>query len=269
MTATTIEEVIGFLDEIIQDAKNTQSTSGYFAALYRRVTLEVKSKLGQGYFDDDARMELLDVTFANRYLAAYTEYMGGQDPTKSWQVAFHATENSKLIVLQHLLVGMNAHINLDLGIAAAEITDKDSIQSLQGDFNKINDILGALVDEVENDLVEIWPFLLWILKVTKKVDNFLVNFSMSLARDGAWKFAKEIVLEKGTPKWDEMIFERDGKIETLGNSIVNPGRIERFIFWIIRISERGTVADKIAALEEYFELQLIRLQIWFCNKYPP
>jgi len=44
----------------------------------------------------------------------------GQTPTESWVKAFDATEFWWLIVLQHLLMDMNAHINLDLGIAAAE-----------------------------------------------------------------------------------------------------------------------------------------------------
>ncbi|MDC8003662.1 DUF5995 family protein [Aureisphaera galaxeae] len=249
MTATTIDEVLGFLDEIIETSKEEQSTLGYFAALYRKVTQQVKDKIGQHFFDDDARMELLDVTFANRYLAAYTGYKAGTEITESWQVAFEASENSKLIVLQHLLAGMNAHINLDLGIAAAEITDTQTIHSLQGDFNKINDILGALVGEVEKDLSEIWPFLLWILKVTKKVDNFLINFSMNIAREGAWLFANELVFRDAGTTLNEMIAKRDKKIAKLGQSIVKPGRIERFIFRIIRFGERGTVADKITALQ--------------------
>ncbi|GAB5399900.1 MAG: DUF5995 family protein [Aureisphaera sp.] len=248
MIATTIDEVIAFLDQIIQESKEEESTLGYFAALYRKVTKQVKSKLGQHYFDDDARMEELDVIFANRYLAAYTEYKAGRETTKSWEVAMQSSTNNKLIVLQHLLVGMNAHINLDLGIAAAQITNTNTLHDLQGDFNKINDILGALVAEVQNDLAEIWPFLLWILKVSKKVDDFLVNFSMNIAREGAWLFANKLVFRSGDTSLDELIARRDIKIAKLGHSIVRPGRVERFIFRIIRFGERGSVADKINAL---------------------
>ncbi len=246
MNATTIDEVIADLGTIIQTAKTEESPLGYFPALYRKVTQRIKDKLGQNYFDDDVRMEELDVIFANRYLKAYSQYHGGEEPTKSWLVAFQATQNNKLIVLQHLLLGMNAHINLDLGIAAAQISTPSTIASLQDDFNKINDILAELVDEVERDLAKIWPFLLWILKVTKKIDNFLINFSMTIARDGAWKFANELV--QATDK-DSLIAERDQKIANLAQSIICPGRIERFVLWIIRFSERGSPSQKIAALE--------------------
>ena len=82
-------------------------------------------------------MEKLDVIFANRYIKAYYQYQTQQPTSKSWEAAFVEADNYWIIVLQHLLLGMNAHINLDLGIAAAQISPKDEIHSLQNDFNTI------------------------------------------------------------------------------------------------------------------------------------
>ena len=72
MEAKTTDEVILFLEEIIQTSKKEESSLGYFAALYQKVTISVKEKLNTNYFDDDARMEQLDVVFANRYLTAHS-----------------------------------------------------------------------------------------------------------------------------------------------------------------------------------------------------
>jgi hypothetical protein len=249
MIATNIDEVIVYLDQIIERAKSEQSTLGYFAALYNKVTKEVKSKLGQNYFDNDERMELLDVRFANRYLAAYTQYRNGERTTKSWELAFNSSKVYKLIVLQHLLLGMNAHINLDLGIAAAEISDATTIGSLKSDFNKINAILAELAEEVEKDLSEIWPTLLKILKIFKDVDNFLIDFSMTLARDGAWKFANELIFRDEGTSLEELIAKRDIEIAEFGRSITKKGFVDGLIFWIIRLGERGTATEKIAILE--------------------
>jgi len=110
MPATTIDEVILHLEQIIQTSITEESAHGYFAALYQKVTITVKEKLGKNYFDDDARMERLDVIFANRYLAAYTSHKQGAEITKSWEAAFHAAETNDLIVLQHLLLGMNVSL---------------------------------------------------------------------------------------------------------------------------------------------------------------
>lgn len=248
MSAHTIDEVVESLDQIIDSCKETENPLGYFAALYRLVTVTVKNKIGTNYFDDDARMEKLDVVFANRYLAAYSDYQEGKAISSSWEKAFEAGKEDKFIVLQHLLFGMNAHINFDLGIAAAEITDPATIASLEPDFNKINEILGALTNEVQEDLGKIWPKLLWILKFFGRTDDYIVNFGMNIARDSAWKFANEVVLTNGNAR-GILISEKDHKVAKYVGFLKGKGWIERMVLKIIRKRELGTVKEKIEALE--------------------
>jgi len=83
-------------------------------------------------------MEWLDIISVNRYIHACYQYQTGQMPAQSWVRAFNETEHWWPIVLQHLLIGMNAHINLDLGIAAAETMPAGELADLKGDFDKIN-----------------------------------------------------------------------------------------------------------------------------------
>lgn len=248
MKAHTIEDVIKSLDQIIGDAKDKESPLGYFAALYRLVTITVKNKLGTNYFDDDARMEQLDVVFANRYLDAYSDYLEGQPISSSWEKAFEAAKEEKFIVLQHLLFGMNAHINLDLGIAAAEVTTPETISSLEDDFNKINTILGALTNEVQEDLAKIWPKLLWILKFFGRTDDYIINFGMNIARDGAWRFANEVVATSGEER-KGAISKKDEKVAGYVRILKGKGWIERVFLKMIRKRELGTVKEKIEALE--------------------
>ncbi len=143
--ATSIDGVIAQLSAIVEWSKQNNSRMGYFAALYRKVTIQVKKGIADNFFDDGPRMERLDVIFANRYIQACYQYQTGQTPTHSWVCAFEKTQRWWPIVLQHLLLGMNAHINLDLGIAAAETVPPEELQSLKGDFEKINNVLAGLV----------------------------------------------------------------------------------------------------------------------------
>ena len=124
---TTIDQVLDVLDKIIQQSEENNDPSGYFAALYRKVTEKVKQEIKNNYFDDGERMEKLDVEFANRYIDAYYGYKNNQTITQSWREAFEISTHYWPIVLQHLLLGMNAHINLDLGIAAAHISRNKNI----------------------------------------------------------------------------------------------------------------------------------------------
>ena len=247
MQANTIDQVIAMLDDIIEKSKNTESTLGYFAALYRKVTIKVKEGIANGIFENGPRMERLDVIFANRYLKAYSDYQNSKPVTQSWEVAFKMSTNFWPIVLQHLLIGMNAHINLDLGIAAAEVSEGEDINDLHNDFNKINTILSSLVDEVENELATIWPTLRKLLKWTRKVDNFLVDFSMELARDGAWKFATSLARTPIDEK-EAFIKQRDSKVAKNGSIVSNPGIIAGIILGIIRLGEKGSVSTRIETL---------------------
>ncbi|EDP98048.1 DUF5995 family protein [Kordia algicida OT-1] len=249
MQATTIDEVILFLDEIIEQNKKIPSTMGYFAALYQKVTCKVKEGIESGFFDDNPRMEKLDVIFANRYLQAYTDYQNGVKPTTSWQIAFEKTDSYWLIVLQHLLLGMNAHINLDLGIAAAEVMKGKDINDLHNDFNKINIILSALVHDVQKELSLIWSFLAKILKKTEKFSIILTDFSMKLARDGAWKYAT-LLASSPEANWTQLIADRDINIAEKANIVLDPGFIAKLIFKIIRLEESGTIKTRIEILEK-------------------
>lgn len=247
MRATTIQEVIDQLEHIIQYSKDNEDPLGYFAALYQKVTITVKQKIGTHYFDDDARMEHLDVVFANRYLDAYANYRQGNPISKSWELAFEAARNGDYIVVQHLLFGMNAHINLDLGIAAAEICTPTTLPMLQGDFNKINQVLGGLTNEVQENMAKIWPNLLKILKFFRRTDDYIVDFGMNIARESAWRFANEVVALSGDDL-HEAITSKDGRVAGYVRVLKGKGWIERIILGIIRKREVGTVRVKIEAL---------------------
>lgn len=245
--ANTIEEVIVLLEEIITQSKVNQSPLGYFATLYHKVTVKVKEGIATGTFQDGPRMEKLDVIFANRYLKAYYQYKHKEDCSECWHFAFKKSDYYWPIVLQHLLLGINAHINLDLGIAAAQVCPGDSIHDLKKDFDKINEILASLVEEVEKALSEVWPRLKTILKYTNSVDTYLINFSMQTARDGAWKYALELA-PRNTEAMNLAITTRDVKVRKIAELVSNPGYIASGVFKIIRLFERGSVSEKIEIL---------------------
>ncbi len=248
----TIDEVLQRLDEIISECITGNNRMGYFSALYRKVTQSVKDHIEQGYFENNERMERLDVVFANRYLKAYDQYLHSEACTNAWQVAFDGSKNKKLIVLQHLFLGMNAHINLDLGIAAAAICPGPQIASLKNDFFSINDILASLVNKVQDELAKIWPFLKVIDKVAGKLDEGLADFSMTIARDGAWKVAKDLALldEKQRTAY---IVQLDKRVAPFGSGIANPGFILGLVTGIVRMGENKNVAQNIEILNQTSE----------------
>lgn len=247
MQAQNIEEVIIRLEAIIAKTMEDGNPMGYFAALYHQVTVTVKDGISNGSYLDGVRMEKLDVIFANRYLDAYAQFAAKQPCTGSWKYTFDSCGEFWPTVFQNLLLGMNAHINLDLGIAAVQTNPGKSLYELQEDFNAINTVLSTMVADIEQRLAVIWPRLKWLLARVGKADSFMVDFSMQQARNGAWKFATELAL-LDQQQQELAIRARDEKIMATARLVSKPGFLISCIFMIVRLGEIGSVSKKIETL---------------------
>lgn len=248
MGLTTIGEVLDQLDAIVEIARERGTADGFFAALYRRVTAEVEARIGRGVFEDGERMARFDVVFASRYVEAWSAHERGRPVTESWRVAFGCRDEYWPVVLQHLLVGMNAHINLDLGIAAAEVAPGPAIHGLRKDFDLINDILCEMVDDVQTRLSRVWPALRAIDRICGDLDEAVVHFSIRRARAQAWELALALAGMAGDAERAVRIKEVDTAMACLGRRVLNPGVKLRLMLGWVRLRERGTVAEKLDVL---------------------
>lgn len=246
--ANTIDEVIARLTEIIDESRRRPSRLGYFAALYRKVTINVKEGIANKVFQDGVRMARLDVNFANRYLAAYDLHQQGKQPTAAWQVSFEAAEQWRPLILQHLLSGINAHINLDLGIAAMETSPGDELLSLQSDFETINTILFNLVQPVQDEIGEVSPWIGFLEKIDPSADDAIINFSMRVARDSAWRFALRLNALDAVER-PGAIQRRDQEIAKLGRLVLYPpGFFFKLGLTAIRLRESSDIPRVIDVL---------------------
>lgn len=248
MAHPTIDGVLAELDGIIAIARQRGSADGYFAALYRRVTAEVKRQIEAGAFADGTRMAEFDIRFARRYLDAWKARERGEKTTEVWRVALGCDRAFWPLVLQHLLVGMNAHINLDLGIAAAEAAPGETIHALEADFNAINEILCNMIDDVQDRLTEVWPALRVFDRICGETDEAVANFSIRHARAHAWQLARTLAALPGEREREAHIREVDARMAALGRTVLRPGFALEVKFAWVRLQERGSVAEKIAVL---------------------
>jgi len=216
---TTIDEALIRLNVLLDDAVRDGARIGYFVALYERVTSNVRRALVAGnVFDDGPRMERLDVVFANRFIEAWDQHVRGERPSESWSVAFSVLDDPGVLVVQHLMLGMNAHINLDLGIAAATVAPTpDALAALRADFMRINDLLARLVRVVEGELVQICPRLQRVADVVT-VEERLFGFGLNASRDVAWKLAQDLVAGPHD-RWPVLIAARDRLSAAAGRAL--------------------------------------------------
>ncbi len=260
MKANTIDEVIAYLDEIIQESRDKSTRQGYFAALYRRVTVAVKTGIAQKAFEDGARMEMFDVTFANRYFEAYDAYRQGQSLSGSWRTAFQAADQADPTLLQHLLLGMNAHINLDLGVAAATVCAGGSIQDLKADFFQINLVLASLVGECAREFGRIWPIIAWANSFLDTPEEICTAFELGQARNYAWNLAEQISALPPAA-WPEAIARQDQIVNAWAKSIFRPLLPIAFVFWIGHLTERTPIQQEIDILNERVTRAQVRMSL--------
>jgi Family of unknown function (DUF5995) len=243
----TINEVLTELDFIIAHCKARQSRQAYFAVLYRQMTAAVKQGIEQGQFQDGQRMEKLDVLFAKRYTDAWYAFQKKESITRSWQLAFAAAEKP-LTVIQHLLLGINTHINLDLGIAAALTSPGQKIFELESDFNRINDVIAELSGSMQQKLERIcWPMKM-LTRIANGSEKAVLNFSIEKARKAAW--ANSVALALAHDDWDQHhIPAMDHTVALLGQKIIDPGSAAQWALWPIRQFETKNFEEIFKSLQ--------------------
>jgi hypothetical protein len=244
--ARTIAAVLEGLDDVVARCIERGSRLGYFAAIYRRVTAEVDEGIAAGLFDDGERMKRLDVIFANRYLQALADFERGDRPTRSWELAFRAADAWRPLIVQHLLLGINAHINLDLGIAAATAAPGAELAGLRRDFDRINDILAGLIAGIEHDLNSVSPWIGLLDSVGGRHDEEVIRFSIEVARAQAWRFANELA-PLDPDAWAGPIAARDARVAHLARRIREPGALSVRLL-VLRVRESSDVRRNIRVL---------------------
>lgn len=246
--ATTIQEVLEQLDDIINESIAANSRMGLFAYIYRRTTSEVASEIALGHFEDNERLETLDVEFANLYLDAYKAYKNNEPLSSAWSYAFDHVDEP-LTILQHILMGMNAHINLDLAVATATTMAGKEIRDVESDFNKVNDILFQITNEMQDRLSRVSPLMFVLDLVGKNKDEQIIDFSMRKAREQSWNSAN-LLWALGEGQDEEAISKIDHIVLKLSEQIKAPkSRTIRFLLKLMHKFETKKVSTILSKLK--------------------
>ena len=247
MRADNIDEVIDNLANIVNDALRDGDRIGYFASLYRQVTVAIRDAIQANEFDDGERMNRFDAAFGNRYFDALDAWRRDQTGPDCWREAFRLVDDSNTIIVQHLLLGVNAHINLDLAIAAAVTSPGDAIQGLERDFLLINDILVSVLAQIQDALAQVSPFM-WLLdEFGGRTDERILDFNIRTARREAWQNAL-LLAHQSDAERAETLKRLDTRATLLAVLLARPGGLSRPVIELIRSSENPDVREVISHL---------------------
>jgi hypothetical protein len=165
---------------------------GAFLCVYARVTEAVGAAIDAGEFADPEWVTDYLVTFADLYREALLAYETGDlvalpDP---WQVAFETAARGDALVVQDVVLGINAHVNYDLALALQRVGVGPDRRARYADHCAVNAVLRSLVDEVQDRIAEFYaPGVTDLDESFGRLDEALSMFSLREGRDSAWRSA--------------------------------------------------------------------------------
>jgi Family of unknown function (DUF5995) len=248
----TIDDVLRNIDQVIDWAKESKNAIGYFAVLYRRVTLGIRDAINDGTFVDGPRIGRLDVAFAKRYFNALNAYFYPgefQGLTIPWKVSFVGDQNRQAIIIQHMLAGLNAHISFDLGLALLTVAG-DWPKSLRIDYDRVNKLLCDQIPGITNEVQQLSPEMRW-LRVLIPDEISQMKKAVTKMREGAWRFAFYMAMNPENA--EQKTAHQEAWTAVLSSWYLQPSGRFSPLPWLIRAvakHETGTVRHNLAALDK-------------------
>ena len=142
---------------------------------------------------------------------------------------------------------MNAHINLDLGIVAADIADRYGLAAVEPDFHQINALLAGMIGDCKAAVGTVSPWVGLLDRWSRRENTVMVRFSLERAREAAWHTAERLAPMSPEDRRAALV-QLDADVHRLSR-IVAPGHmLLRVGTWIVRLRERRSIPDIIDVL---------------------
>jgi hypothetical protein len=187
---------------LIREWEAAADRRALFLTCYAMMTRNVLSAIDAGDFRDPPWVSGLLDRFAGYYFAALAsdESQVASTP-EAWRLAFDAARDPDLEVMQHLLLGINAHINYDLVLCLGDVLapewqalSADDRHARYLDHCHINDIIGRTIDAVQDQIVDRYaPWMKVVDAALGRLDEWLVLQMIARWRDQVWALAVQRV----------------------------------------------------------------------------
>lgn len=155
-------EVVGRMQRQVEQWETAGDHRAIFLSCYATMTGNMLKAIEAGRFRDEEWVGKLLRHFAGYYFDALSCFdCGDVEVPEVWRRVHEMSRHQPLHVLQHLLLGVNAHINYDLVLALYDVL-KEEWPSLseegrrrrQDDHLMVNQIIAETVDQVQDEVVE-------------------------------------------------------------------------------------------------------------------
>lgn len=188
----SVTTVIDQLSRLETQLRTQGDRRAVFLTIYVRMTQQVRDGIERDLFAEPGWMRRYLISFANYYRQAFLAFERGTlgkvpDP---WRIAFATAVRGDTLIIQDVLLGVNAHINYDLALAINDVGIDPNRAQKYADHGAINNILARLVDAQQDALADIYASGIDnIDAVFGRLDESLMLLSMTEGREQAWRIA--------------------------------------------------------------------------------
>jgi hypothetical protein len=163
-----------------------------FLTLYGVISVAVREKVAQRFFEDNDWVGRYAVAFANLYREALEHDEAGRlaQLPAAWRLCFDFARAASGTVLQDLLLGVNAHVNNDLAFALSTVSVDPDRALRHRDHTKVNEVFGSVLETATTRIAGLYaPGLEMLDDWAGEIDELVGLFSIEVARESAWEAA--------------------------------------------------------------------------------
>ncbi len=195
---STDAHVLTRMQALVMDWEQHADRKAIFLRCYMMMTSNMFAAIEQREFKDPTWVNRLLHRFTDYYFTALEAYQ--QSPATApavWQLAHRTTHNPQATSLQHLLLGVNAHINYDLVLTLVDLLKPEwaRLSATQrserhADHYQVNEVIGRTIDAAQDQVLEPnMPFMDLIDKLLGPIDEFLISHLITHWRESVWENA--------------------------------------------------------------------------------
>jgi hypothetical protein len=218
-----IDDIVKQMDQRLKELAEAGDRRQIFLTVYRAMTQQMRAALPAGRFLDPEWTLSLTVRFAGMYFEADEAYCSddASECPAPWERAFAMSSSSWLLVIEHALLGINAHITYDLPRAVAatmrEFGDTATwpdgapnaavLARRRYDYEVVNEILAQTTDGVQDVLGRRFsPFMRVIDAMALRIDEAIAEALLRYTRTQGWNHAVALAFAR-TPQEEALIKE--------------------------------------------------------------
>ncbi len=201
-TMTVEPTVIQRMQSLAQQWEASADSRAIFLNCYCVMTQNMIAAADRREFDDPAWVNHLLRRFADYYFIALDTYEQNPEAAPAvWRATHRAAALPRVLPIQKLLMGVNAHINYDLVLALVDLLEpewnrlgQERRASRYADHCRVNDIISQTIDAVQDQVLQpAMPVMGVIDRLLGPLDERMISRLIAGWRETVWQHAIRMI----------------------------------------------------------------------------